>query len=123
LRAGSGVGRGIWCSGVEDVVNDVNNTLLDKHVGDDHLGAVDKDIGAINCDGEGLVGQSSQFRAVGEKRGVADDVRNDVVAENALQLLDCDVQKSRANGLEGSIVGDKDSRVLWESSMAIVGYP
>ena len=101
----------------------MNNTLLDKHVGDNHLGAVDKNIGAINGDGEGLVDQSSQFRAVGEKRGVADDVWDDVIAKNALQLLDGDVRKSRADGLEGSIVGDEDGHVGWESSSAKVGYP
>ena len=94
----------------------MNNTLLHEHIGNNDLGAVDKNIVAINGYGEGAVGQGSQLRAVGEHRGIPDDIGHDMVAENTNKLLHGDVRKGRADGLEGSIVGDEGGQVGRERS-------
>ena len=98
------------------LVNDVDDALLDEHVGNNDLGAVDEDIVTINGDGEGAVGQRSQHRAVCEQGRVSNDIGDDVIAKNASELLHRDVRQGRTNSLEGCIVGDEGGQVGWERS-------
>ena len=100
----------------------MDDALLDEHVGNDDLGAVDEDVVAVDGDGEGAVGQGGQIRAVGEQGGVADDVGDDVVAENAGQLLDGGVDEGGADGLEGGVVGDEGGQVGGQGAAGDAGH-
>ena len=72
LRCGGWIGLSHGVVGVENVIDDVNDTIGDKDVRDEDSGAVDKDIAVFNGDGEFAAAKSGQGHSVHEVRAVAD---------------------------------------------------
>lgn len=69
------------------LVNHVDHAFFDKHIGNHNLRAVDEDIVAVNGHVDSAFGQGGEVLAIRKHSGVHDGVRNDVVAEYALELL------------------------------------
>lgn len=54
------------------LVNDMNDTVSNKNVGRDNPGAINENTAVVDCDGQLLAVQGSEFLAIRERRAVAD---------------------------------------------------
>lgn len=86
------------------LVNDVDDTVRDQHIGCDDLGAVDEDGAVGHADGHIHAAHGHQ-RHVAEHAAVADCAVDDVVFQDGSQLLLGHVGEGGADGSESLVVG------------------
>ena len=98
----------------------MNNTFLDKDVGNQDSGGIDENIVTLHSDVQGGIGQSRNGH-VGQVRAVRDNVGNQVVCEHTLERRDGGIGQNVGNSLERSIVGNESRQVGWERSGSNVG--
>lgn len=137
-RAGAGEGRGLGLGGgvcrgggvlrVEDTiqelvrlmcresgrdlpVNDVEDTVGDEDIRNDNLGLIDKDI-AIMDGNVDILALGSSKRAVPQRAAVSDSAIDNVVLENALEVVAAEITHNGTNIGKCSVVGRKDGNVL-----------
>lgn len=98
--------------GVEDLIDHVDNTVCDENIGNGDLGAVYEDA-TLLANGDCEVGavEGGQSSAVGNSRRVTNGAGNNVVGQDAGNVLSGEVAKSRANVLESLVGRSKDGDV------------
>jgi len=90
---------------VEHGVDDVDDTTREKHIRDDDSGGVDEDVAVVGDGDVKVAAGEGHLRGVGEGAGVRDCAVQDVILQDALQLLGGEVRG--ADALEGGIGGGK----------------
>lgn len=86
--------------------NSVHNTVLNNHISSSDLGAVEVDTAVPDGNSNGAVGEGVEDLAILKERGVADVVDNDVLAEDADDLLVGEA--GGVNGSKGAVLGGED---------------
>ncbi len=98
--------------GVENLVDNVDNTVGDEDVGGDNASVVHKDATITNGDGKLLSVGGGESSAVLKSGRVANSaLGDDVVGKDASNVLSAEVTKSRADVLESLVVGSEDGDV------------
>lgn len=106
-RVGNGRVRG-----VEDLVDDVDNTVGNENVGSDDTSVVHEDTALTDSNGKLLSVGSRESSTVLEGRRVANTaLSDDVVGKDAASVLSAEVAESRADVLESLVVGCEDGDV------------
>lgn len=98
-------------SGRDLPVNDVENTVGDEDIRNDNLGLIDKDITIMDGNVDILTLGSSKS-AVPQRAAVSDSAVDNVVLENALEVIAAEITHDRANIRKCGVVGCKDGNVL-----------
>jgi hypothetical protein len=97
---------------VEDLVDDVDNTVGNEDVGSDDTGVVHEDTAVTDGDGELLAVGSGEGSSVLKGGRVANGaLSDDMVGKDAGSVLSAQVAKSGANVLESLVVGSEDCDV------------
>lgn len=89
----------------------MDDTVGDEDIRNDNLGLVDKDI-AIMDDNVDILALGSLECAVLQRAAVSDSAADNVVLEDALEVIAAEVAHDRANLGKGGVVGRKDGDVL-----------
>jgi hypothetical protein len=111
LCASSRVGSSGRLVGVEDTINNVDNTVGDENIRNDDLGLVDKDSAVVDSDVE-LCAIGSGQSTVLEVAAVANSAVDDVVRKNVGEVTLAGIGENRTNLGKSAVVGNKDSDVL-----------
>ena len=91
------------------LVDDVNHTVCNEDIRLNDLCAIDEHIHAINRNGQVIAVQSLEHRSVHERRAISHGTGvDDMIPENALDLLGGQIGQGGSNTLERGIVGRKD---------------
>lgn len=98
-------------AGVQDLVDDVGNTVGNEHVGDDNLCVVDEDTIAADGDGDALAVDGLERSAVGKLGRVPNCTGDDVVGQDAAKLSNADIGCQGGNALESLVGGSENGQV------------
>lgn len=110
--SGTGSGGGGRVARVENLVNDVNYTILDEDVRGGDQSTVDEEVVTLLVDGEGAAVESGDLSAVSEVGGEDDGAVDNVVGENRGDGLAGSVGEDRGDVLESSVAGSEDGDVV-----------
>lgn len=88
----------------------MQDTVREEDVGCDDAGAVHEDFAVDDGDGHVAAAESGDG-AVGQRAAVGDCAVDDVILQDRGSLLGSEVAQSRADVLEGSVVGCEDGQV------------
>jgi hypothetical protein len=107
--------RGVSDGGIariENLVDDMNDTVGNEDISDGDASAVDEDATLLaDGDGEIVTVQGSKDGSVLETRGVANSAVDNVVGQDVSNVLNGGIGKSRANITESLSSGSKDGNV------------
>lgn len=92
-------------------VDNVDDAIGNQNVGNDNLGAVDEDVAVVNRDVDLLAGNGLNLAAL-EATAVSDGPLDNVVLQDAGQVLGTELSDDRGDGGKGVVVGSKDGDVL-----------
>lgn len=103
--------RGSHVAGVEHLVDDVDDTVGDQDISGDDLGVVNENTLVADGDGEHLAVGGGELSAVHEAGRVADGAGDNMVGQDAGEVLGGQVAESRANVLESLVGGSEDGDI------------
>jgi hypothetical protein len=104
----------------DSLIDDMDNTLLDKDVGSNDSGAVDIYRAIVHSDFQSLVCQRWNS-GVGQVGGVKNHVWNQVISQNLLEVVQGDVGKDVGDALEGVVVGNESCEIGWQRATGDIG--